>query len=229
MNNVKPIKKILIFGVLFLVVFSLSAQQYDTSKLKPGDLLFQDLDCGPLCEAIEKVTQGYRGASFSHNGLVDTTMTGKYIVLEAVSEGVVTTPIDRFLTRSLDDQGNPKVIVGRLKSPYRHLIRKALNEAYTLVGKPYDKIYEMGDSAYYCSEMMYEVFKRANGGKPFFKTYPMTFKDPDTRQLFPAWEAYYNELDEPVPEGKPGLNPGSMSRSDKIEIILKFGKPDHYN
>ena len=33
-------------------------------ELKPGDLLFQDLDLGPLCDAIERVTEGYRGARF---------------------------------------------------------------------------------------------------------------------------------------------------------------------
>jgi len=38
--------------------------------LQPGDLLFQDLDCGPLCDAIEKVTTGYQGANFSHVGIV---------------------------------------------------------------------------------------------------------------------------------------------------------------
>jgi len=29
---------------------------YSKFKLQSGDLLFQDGDCGPFCEAIEKVT-----------------------------------------------------------------------------------------------------------------------------------------------------------------------------
>ncbi|MHC4724324.1 MAG: hypothetical protein ACYS9V_08765 [Planctomycetota bacterium] len=37
---------------------------------KEGDLLFQDLDCGPLCDAIEKVTTGYQGSNFSHVGIL---------------------------------------------------------------------------------------------------------------------------------------------------------------
>ena len=38
--------------------------------LKEGDLLFQDLDSSPLCDAIELVTPGYNGANLSHIGLI---------------------------------------------------------------------------------------------------------------------------------------------------------------
>jgi hypothetical protein len=38
--------------------------------LKEGDLLFQDLDSSPLCDAIELVTPGYNDANFSHIGLI---------------------------------------------------------------------------------------------------------------------------------------------------------------
>ena len=36
------------------------------TTLKEGDLLFQDLNCGELCDAIETVTQGVDGKDFSH-------------------------------------------------------------------------------------------------------------------------------------------------------------------
>ena len=32
------------------------AQQLQVAELQDGDLLFQNIDCGPLCDAIEKVT-----------------------------------------------------------------------------------------------------------------------------------------------------------------------------
>ncbi len=38
--------------------------------MKEGDLLFQDLDSSPVCDAIELVTPGYKGANFSHIGIV---------------------------------------------------------------------------------------------------------------------------------------------------------------
>jgi hypothetical protein len=48
---------------------------------------------------------------------------------------------------------------------------------------------------------------------------PMTFKQPDSNDYFPVWVAYYQNLKMDIPEGKPGINPGGISRSDKIAII----------
>jgi hypothetical protein len=47
----------------------------------------------------------------------------------------------------------------------------------------------------------------------------MTFKDPNTHAFFPAWVDYYQQLKQDIPEGKPGINPGLISRSNKIQII----------
>ncbi len=186
---------------------------------RPGDLLFQDLDCGELCEAIEKVTTGYDGADFSHVGVVAESEAGELIVIEAVTEGVTATPLAEYLSRSLDDQGRPKIAVGRLKKPYRHLIGPALEEAFSLIGKPYDKPFVVGNDAYYCSELIYEIFLRANKGKPVFELAPMTFKDPESGTIFPAWQGYFSKLGISVPEGQPGINPGGISLSPAIVII----------
>ena len=37
---------------------------------------------------------------------------------------------------------------------------------------------------------------------------------------------YYEELNAEIPEGEPGLNPGGISQSDKIDIIYTFNKPN---
>lgn len=104
-------------------------------ELQPGDLLFQDLDCVPLCDAIEKVTTGYDGANLSHVGIVAKDAAGNIIVIEAVSNGVKTTELHTFLNRSSDTNGRPKVVVGRLKEPYNKLIPTALKEAISLEGE----------------------------------------------------------------------------------------------
>ena len=46
-------------------IFTLQAQEF-----KAGDLIFQDLQCGPLCDAINAVTKGYQGKDFSHVAIV---------------------------------------------------------------------------------------------------------------------------------------------------------------
>ena len=94
---------------------------------KEGDLLFQDVDCGPMCKAIESVTKGINNANFSHIALV-VKQSDKLFALEAVSQGVVLTPINDFLSRSLDSNKKPKVAVGRLKAEYKHLIDTAIKE-----------------------------------------------------------------------------------------------------
>ena len=213
---------------LAVVMFSCEKQVFRASDgfaVLPGDLLFQDLDSGPLCDAIEKVTTGYQGANFSHMGIAAKDDDGNIVVIEAVSSGVEVTPLQTFLGCSLDEAGRPKVAVGRLKAPYRHLIPSAIKEAVALKGRPYDKVFAFDNGAYYCSELIYEIFRRANKDTPIFKAQPMTFKDPDTNRTQPAWGQYFAELGVPVPEGEPGINPGGISRSDALTIFRVYGVP----
>ena len=212
--------------ILFLLSISLiviGCNQYTfkgegSFVLQPGDLLFQDLDCGPLCDAIEKVTTGYQGANFSHVGIVAKNDTGNLIVIEAVSTGVEATELQTFFNRSVEAGGRPKVVAGRLKKSYQHLIPDVLEEAFALEGKPYDKLFIINNDAYYCSELIYEIFLRANNNSPVFTLQPMTFNDPDTGVTLPAWEEYFSELSVSIPEGQPGINPGGISCSPVLII-----------
>ena len=198
----------------------------DSFLLKEGDLLFQDSDCGPFCDAIEKVTFGINQFKFSHIGLVVKNQKEELVVLEAISKGVIETPIDNFINRSFDADNNPKVVVGRLKPEFTHLLVAAVDSAYNRIGKPYDEIFDIENDEYYCSELIYLAFKEANDGQPVFQLQAMTFNDPDTQKPFPIWVDYYKKLGKPIPEGQPGLNPGGISRSEYIEIVHYYGKPD---
>ena len=200
-------------------------EQEHSFVLQPGDLLFQDLDTGPLCDAIEKVTTGFGGMNFSHVGIVAKDDSGNSVVIEAVSSGVEVTELQSFLSRSCDDQHQPKVAVGRLKKPYHHLTPSAIKEAYTLKGKPYDKVFAIDNDAYYCSELIYEIFLRANNNNPVFSLQPMTFKDQNTGEILSAWKDYFSELGTSIPEGQPGINPGGISRSPFLNIIHAYGNP----
>ena len=123
-------------------------------QLQKGDFLFQDLDSSPLCDAIELVTPGYKGANFSHIGMVvelgdpycinpDYNYIDHVRILEAFPTRFRTIRVDSFLNRSLDNNGNPKVIVGRLKVKYTHAIFNAIEFANKQLGKPYDNEFLM--------------------------------------------------------------------------------------
>jgi len=205
---------------------SSSPTNFDYSKfqLQAGDLLFQDGDCGPFCEAIEKVTFGIDGARFSHVGMV-IPKGDDLVVIEAISDGVVETMLDTFFNRSYDIDQNSKVIVGRLKPEYQNLIPKAIEKAKTKLGKSYDDVFDITNDKYYCSEILYEAFKFANKDQPVFQLFPMTYKDPNTKETFPIWTSYFEKSGTKIPEGEPGLNPGGMSRSAVLNIVHWYGKP----
>lgn len=67
--------------------------------LHPGDLLFQDLDCGPLCDAIEAVTEGAGGRDFSHVGIV-AAFGDTLAVVEAIGEKVQKNSVAAFLSEA---------------------------------------------------------------------------------------------------------------------------------
>ena len=204
---------------LFNSIFGFTQNQiYD--YLHPGDLLFQEGDCGDFCTAIRAVTEGIYGRDFSHVGVVYAGPDGELKVLEAVSAGVVFTPLQEFMQRDTDEKGQPKVMVGRLKEAYQNLISKALEVGIQYIDKPYDAVFEIDNDAYYCSELVYLMFLQANQGQPVFELQPMTFEDPATGETFPVWVDYYAGLGKEIPEGEPGLNPGSISRSEKLEVFF---------
>jgi hypothetical protein len=202
--------------------------EYLNFELKPGDILFQDSDCGPFCESIEKVTEGFKGSKFSHVGIVIPSKTHKLTVLEAITAGVVETPIDSFFNRSFDESHNSKVVVGRMKKEHAHLIPTAIKYAKTKLGAAYDEVFDISNEKYYCSELIYESFKHANENQPIFQLQKMTYKDPETNQLFPIWANYFQKLGVSIPEGDPGLNPGGMSQSKYLDIIHFYGIPEGY-
>ena len=205
--------------LFFLIPFFFSCAK---QSFQVGDIFFQDLDCGPPCQAIEAVTSGYQGAQLSHCAIITSVGTSNHdtILTEAIGETVTQTTLHDFLNRS------NKVFVGRLKDEYQYMIPDAIAYIQTdLNGKPYDYIFDINDDTYYCSEIIYEGLKKADNTQELFSLKPMTFNEPGTDMPFVHWVDYYEDLGHPIPEGALGLNPGRMSRSDAIEIIHVYEKP----
>ena len=188
--------------IIFSVIFTESIAQQKLPKLKEGDLVFQDLDCGPLCDAIEAVTEGYQGRDFSHVALI-VRIGDEYRAVEAIGSHVKSTSIDSLFLRC----PNPnKYLVMRLHKEYKHLIPAASRYAISTIGKAYDDRFIMNNDSLYCSELVFNAYH-------IFDLQPMTYKDPKTADYFPAWVDYYKSLNSFIPEGLMGINPGLISRS----------------
>jgi hypothetical protein len=208
------------YFILLIILVSCSSK----FELKEGDLLFQDLDSSLLCDAIELVTPGYNEANFSHIGLV-VSINDTLKVLEAIPPKVMLTNLDNFLNRSFDKDGNPKVIVGRLKDKYLHSVEEAVSYSKSKLNIKYDEVFLMNNNSYYCSELIYEAFLNDS----IFELKPMTFLHPKTKDTLKVWKDYYKEIEVEIPQNKMGINPGIMSLSNKIKMVHFYGIPDGLN
>ena len=187
-----------------------------TEDLEAGDLLFQEWACGPLCSDIGRVTQSAYGRQFTHCGLLVQDSPGTWKVLEALGQGVVLVPLDRFLART--QEATSGYLIGRSADP--SVLPGAIPLALSQIGKAYDHAFQWGDDKWYCSELLEWAFAKAAGTEDYFGLQPMTYKDPTTSRMLPTWEQYFATQGIPVPEGMPGINPGSLSRSPRLKHFL---------
>jgi hypothetical protein len=195
--------------------------------LEDGDLLFQDLACRFICEAIERVTPGYRNADITHIGIYKQ-IGDQDFVIEAIPPEVTVTPLAEFLNRAKDGYERPSVFVGRLRNEYHPLIPSVIEKAMELKGLPYDRYYLSGEDAYYCSELVVDAFRYPNDDEEFFPEQPMSFIDRNTGEVHKNWERYYKRLGMDLPVGELGSSPGEISLSPKIEILHRYGFLTHW-
>ncbi|MDL2214665.1 hypothetical protein LJC00_00555 [Dysgonomonas sp. OttesenSCG-928-M03] len=207
-------------SILFL--FSSPSNKNDDFSLQNGDLIFQESCSGNLGNAIKDVTSGIEGYNFTHVGIVwIDNSTDSIYVIEATHPKVCITPLSEFLNPK-EDKCPPKSIAGRLKKDYQPLIPQAIIEAKKLVGKDYDDAFDMNNDQYYCSELIYDILLKANGGEAVFPLNVMTFKSKDTREFSPNWVIHFEKLGIAIPEGAMGINPGAMSRQSNVLDIIHY-------
>lgn len=202
----------------FLLIIYLLLNNTGDFKLQTGDLIFQE-DCDSKTgNVIKEVTSSIDNYQFTHVGIVYIDENDSIFVIEATRPKVCVTPLSKYLYPD-DVKCYPKSVVGRLKSEYQHCIPQAIEEGFKLVGKDYDDGFILNNDKYYCSELIYDILMKANGGIPVFPLNVMTFKSPDTGKTSDGWVEYFKKYNLPIPEGEPGINPGAMSRSDVIDIV----------
>lgn len=194
--------------------------------IEHGDIIFTQI--GSSQNAISAVTEGYRGARVNHVGVALRNAKGTF-VLEAFPPEVRVTQVDVFLRRSYDSTSNPRFMIGRLLDPFRSLIPEAIKYGLTQRNVPYDELYLTDEVTLYCSELVVDMFKHANGGNAFFLEQPMSFRDRTTHEILPAWVDYYARFGMAVPEGEAGSNPGDISKDARLTIVQVAGNLTGYS
>lgn len=217
--------------ILYLIfICNVSLVSAAPFKLQPGDLLFQDLNCGILCNGIGEVTYGINNTYMSHIGMVVRATQQQTIIIEAKSNGVVETPLNKFLVRSHDSNGQPMVVVERLIPKYQSLIPGAIKYAKQQLGKPYNATFIPNNGkSYYCSELIYNAFLNANNQTSIFHKHKMSFNDPKNGLITKDWQEYFKQLKVSPPEGMLGTNPGMLSRESDLIVVHTYGNLRTHN
>lgn len=204
--------------LFFFILFCTKALAF---KLQSGDLIFQEsYSNDSVGNAIKNVTQSAFNYHFTHVGIVYIPAEEDNIyVIEARPPIVRIVPLDSFLFPNEIMQCNPTSIVGRIDEKYQYCIPNALQEALKLIGKEYDYGFILNNDKYYCSELIYDIFLKANYGLPVFELNTMTFKEKNSNATDSNWIQYFRNNNLNIPEGELGINPGAMSRSKLIDML----------
>lgn len=205
-----------IYNLFYFLTFLCFEVQAQDVKLQNGDLIFQNIYCGSLCDAINAVTSEVEKMNFNHMGLV--VLEGeKVFIIEASGTAVRKVSLEKFLSKSKEPH-----LVGRIQEQFQRLIPKAITFAENQIGIPYDDAFIYDNGKYYCSELIYDAFKEAQGGTPLFKLEPMSFSHPVSNEILPEWLEYYQSMGMEVPEGELGCNPAGFAKNPIVRFIGKL-------
>lgn len=185
--------------------------QVSLKQLKSGDLIFCSYNIGELNEAIANVTKTNQNKNYSHMGIVEVKNNMIWIIHASIKRGVVKESIDSFIR----NEQAKTIDIYRLKNKYERYIQKALSVAKNKIGYPYNHSYLINDSSYYCSQLIYDIYKEGH----IFNLSPMTFKNSHTGEYNAKWVNYYQRLNCEIPEDKPGCNPNGMAISKKLIFL----------
>ncbi|MBO4984894.1 MAG: hypothetical protein J6C87_04540 [Bacteroides sp.] len=204
-------KKIIILSFIFFFTLT-SCTDKGNNSLRSGDLVFQVSAGSEMGEAITDATAA-DSISYDHVGIVFIE-NGKTFVIEATPEqGVVLTAWEDFA-------GQADGVVMRLRQPFD--VERTIARAKSHLGEAYDWSYLPDNGKMYCSELVYESYRTADG-KPIFTARPMNFRNADGEM--PAfWTDLFSRLGEPIPEGVPGTNPNDMAREASLEVVYQYVK-----
>ena len=194
--------------IILLAICTLHLAAQD--NVMEGDLLFAYSDTTGM--AISKATVHDSTALPIYHVAIAMWVNGNLYALEAIDEGVVLTPYEKFSERTMSKGG---MIIGRLRD--RSGIDQSVSNALEHLGKPYDNIFKNDAHEIYCSELVQLSY--VNGkGEPLFPLINMSFHDSDGNTL-EFWRKHYAKFGMEVPEGALGTNPAQIASNPAVEIM----------
>ena len=204
--------------LLFILALICVACSPRGEGLRSGDLLFCGVpdteDSGTAAGAIA-ASVGRGGVNLIHVAIVEVADDTVWVIDATMKRGVDRHPLDTLIRDFTDADGQkPVLVVKRLKKGFS---TQFIDNAKRFLGQPYDYWFQPDNGRQYCSELVWESYRKPDG-TPLFESQPMNFKGPDGS--YPAyWIRLFEELGEPIPQGAPGTNPQDLSGAEILEDV----------
>ena len=204
-----------------LATFLLIACTGKEDRIRTGDLLFvgipldYSLEEGSMTEAIASATS--RELNLIHVAILEVDSADSVWVIDAtLKHGVDRHPWSTFVKDfTLKDGSLPTFLFMRLKD--NRGVEQYVENAKQYCGQPYDGHFLPDNGALYCSELVRESYRTAEGAY-LFEEKPMNFKNKDGE--FPLyWQQLFGIIGEPIPQDIPGTNPQDMYTSARLEAV----------
>ena len=169
-------------------------------RLQVGDLLFF-ADTADMGGAIQESTGRY-----THVAMVAEVGDTVWIIDATRRHGVSRRPLE---------SGDACADAYRLAIAFD--TAAVLERAMGCIGMAYDEAFLPGNGMMYCSELIHECYRAADGA-PLFEAKPMNWRDKEGR-MPQYWTAHFERLGMPIPEGVPGTNPAEMAQSPLLRRL----------
>ena len=196
---------------LFKILFVACALWTNAQEsILEGDLLFAY--SATSGRAISQATVHDTTALPIYHVAIATWVGEKLYALEAIDEGVVLTPYEKFVERTRSKGG---MLVGRLRD--RSGASQSVSNAMEHIGKPYDYLYMIDTQEIYCSELVQLSYVNGRGQR-LFPLVNMSFHGSDGR-ILDYWREHYAKHNMAVPEGALGTNPAQIAHDPAVEIL----------
>ncbi len=193
------------------------------TTLQSGDLLFVGIpadytlsDTASMSDAIVASTGDSNLLNFIHVAIIEVERDTTWIIDATIKRGVSRYPLDSMMADfQLKDGSYPEFVVMRLRDN-RHA-DSYVEQSKAYLGRAYDMWFLPDNEEQYCSELVRNAYRNADGNYLFAEA-PMNFKSPDGT-FPPYWVQLFQSLGQPIPQDLPGTNPNDMHADSALVKI----------